>query len=267
MTRAELHFHLLPEVDDGPADLDDAVGLARLAVADGTGLVTVTPHVRDLLALGILGEVPARVREVQAALDAAGVPLEVRTGRRARPRRRARLRRADARRDRPGPARRALGADRGAAVRRAGGRVPRRDGLGPRAGLRHADRPPGALRAADGAAGAIAAERRAGARLQVNASSLTGAHGEAARAAGLALMRAGHADVIASDAHRGDAAAAVGRGARGARRARDPRRRGAGARRPARAARARSRRAARRARGLARPIAPRHPRAPRVARS
>ena len=80
MTRAELHFHLLPEVDDGPADLDDAVALARLAVADGTGLVTVTPHVRDLLALGILGEVPARVREVQAALDAAGVPLELRTG-------------------------------------------------------------------------------------------------------------------------------------------------------------------------------------------
>jgi tyrosine-protein phosphatase YwqE len=49
---------------------------------------------------------------------------------------------------------------------------------------------------------AIAAERRAGARLQVNASSLTAAHGDAARAAGLALIRSGQADVIASDAHR-----------------------------------------------------------------
>ena len=133
MTRAELHFHLLPEVDDGPADLDDAVALARLAVADGTGLVTVTPHVRDLLALGILGEVPARVREVQAALDAAGVPLEVRTGAELAHDDVPRLRRADARRDRPGAARRALGADRGAAVRRARRGVPRRDGVGPRA--------------------------------------------------------------------------------------------------------------------------------------
>jgi len=78
--RAELHFHLLPEVDDGPVDLEDSLELARLAVADGTSLVTVTPHVRDLLALGILAEVRARVREVQNALNAAGVPLDVRTG-------------------------------------------------------------------------------------------------------------------------------------------------------------------------------------------
>jgi protein-tyrosine phosphatase len=70
--RAELHFHLLPEVDDGPVDLDDAVELARLAVADGTSVVTVTPHVRDLLALGILAEIPARVRE--AATPPASSP-------------------------------------------------------------------------------------------------------------------------------------------------------------------------------------------------
>ena len=48
----------------------------------------------------------------------------------------------------------------------------------------------------------IAAERSAGARLQVNASSLVGYHGPAERARGLALLRSGQADVIASDAHR-----------------------------------------------------------------
>jgi len=78
--RTELHFHLLPGIDDGPRDLDEAVELARLAVADGTGVVTATPHVRDLLRAGALAELPARVREVQDALDAAGVPLAVRTG-------------------------------------------------------------------------------------------------------------------------------------------------------------------------------------------
>ena len=202
MTRAELHFHLLPEVDDGPADLDDAVALARLAVADGTGLVTVTPHVRDLLALGILREVPARVREVQAALGAAGVPLQVRTG--------AELAHDDIHAldaelleliaQGPRDARWVLieaplfsgsADDFLAATARLRGQ-----GFGTLIG--HPERCAPLMERPD----AIAAERRAGARLQVNASSLTGAHGDAARAAGLALLRTGQADVIASDAHR-----------------------------------------------------------------
>ena len=202
MTRAELHFHLLPEVDDGPGDLAGAVALAKLAVADGTGLVTVTPHVRDLLALGILGEVPARVREVQAALDAEGVPLEVRTG--------AELahddvhafdaRMLDAIAQGPDDARWVL-----IEAPLFGGRAEeflaatawvRRQGLGTLIG--HPERCAPLMERPD----AIAAERRAGARLQVNASSLTGAHGDGARAAGLALIRSGQADVIASDAHR-----------------------------------------------------------------
>jgi tyrosine-protein phosphatase YwqE len=50
--------------------------------------------------------------------------------------------------------------------------------------------------------GAVAAERAAGAVLQVNASSLTGRHGADARAWGIELIRSGQAGVIASDAHR-----------------------------------------------------------------
>src|SRR5215218_6884634 len=80
LQRAELHFHLLPGVDDGPSDLAEAVELGRLAVADGTALVTVTPHARDLVGRGILGELPARVREVAEALRRSGIPLEVRPG-------------------------------------------------------------------------------------------------------------------------------------------------------------------------------------------
>jgi protein-tyrosine phosphatase len=199
--RAELHFHLLPGVDDGPVDLDDAVELARLAVADGTRVVTVTPHVRDLLAAGILGEVPARVREVQDALDAAGMPLEVRTG--------AEL----AHDDLP-----ALG-DRGL-DQIAQGPPGRRwvlieaPLLGGAEGFLEATselraRGFGTLighpeRCADLMLtdGAVARERAAGAVLQVNASSLTGRHGAGARAWGIELLRAGDAEVIASDAHR-----------------------------------------------------------------
>jgi protein-tyrosine phosphatase len=199
--RAELHFHLLPGVDDGPVDLDDAVGLARLAVADGTAIVTATPHVRDLLAAGIFDEVPERVREVQDALDAAGVPLEVRTG--------AELahddlpalddRRLDAIAQGP-PGRRwvlieaplfgdAAGFLDATAELRA-------RGFGTLIG--HPERC-AELMLADGA---IAHERAAGALMQVNASSLTGRHGADARDWGIELLRSGRADLIASDAHR-----------------------------------------------------------------
>lgn len=201
MSRAELHFHLLPDVDDGPADLDDAVELARLAVADGTSVVTVTPHVRDLLAAGILGEILARVREVQDALDAAGVPLEVRTG--------AELAHDDlpAFDDRrldeiaQGPPGRRWVLIEAPLVGDAGGfleatRELRARGFGTLIG--HPERCADLMLTE----GAVARERAAGAVLQVNASSLTGRHGADARAWGIELLRRGDAEVIASDAHR-----------------------------------------------------------------
>ena len=201
MHRAELHFHLLPEVDDGPVDLDDAVELARLAVADGTSLVTVTPHVRDLLALGILAEVPARVREVQNALNDAGVPLDVQPG--------AELAHDDV----PALSDRALDSiAHGPAGSRwvlieapLFGDAPgfldataelRARGFGTLIG--HPERCDGLMRRD----GAVDRERAAGALLQVNASSLTGRHGADAQRWGIELLRSGQADVIASDAHR-----------------------------------------------------------------
>jgi len=199
--RAELHFHLLPEVDDGPVDLDDAVELARLAVADGTSLVTVTPHMRDLLALGILAEVPARVREVQSALNQAGVPLDVEAG--------AELAHDDvaALGDRAldavahGPAGHRWVLIEAPLFGDAPGFLAataelRDRGFGTLIG--HPERC-AELMLTDGA---IARERAAGALLQVNASSLTGRHGADAQRWGIELLRSGQADVIASDAHR-----------------------------------------------------------------
>src|SRR5919108_4207250 len=202
MDRAELHFHLLPDVDDGPVSLDEAIELARLAVADGTSVVTVTPHVRDLLRAGILDELPARVHEVAAAVRRAGVPLEVRTG--------AELAQEDvallADRDLDAIAQGPPGArwvlleaplfggsldeflDAAAEVRARG--------FGTLIG--HPERCAPFMREP----GAVAAERRAGALLQVNGSSLTGRHGPDALAWGLELLRRGDAQVIASDAHR-----------------------------------------------------------------
>jgi protein-tyrosine phosphatase len=200
--RAELHFHLLPGVDDGPADLDETLEVARLAVADGTSLVTVTPHVRDLLAAGILAEVPARVRDVGLALRRAGVPLEVRSGAELAHDDVARLsdRELDALAQGPRGARWVL-----LEAPLFGGSLDdflaataevRARGFGTLIG--HPERCAPLMRTP----GAVVAERRAGARLQVNGSSLTGRHGNDALAWGLELLRSGRAEVIASDAHR-----------------------------------------------------------------
>jgi protein-tyrosine phosphatase len=202
LQRAELHFHLLPDVDDGPVDLDEAVELARLTVADGTSLVTVTPHVRDLLRRGILGELPTRVHQVAAALERAGVPLELRTGAELAQDDVALLgdRELDAIAQGPPGARWVLleaplfGGDLDGFL--AATAEVRARGFGTLIG--HPERCAPLMQSG----GAVAAERRAGARLQVNGSSLTGRHGAGARAWGIELLRAGHADLIASDAHR-----------------------------------------------------------------
>jgi protein-tyrosine phosphatase len=72
----DLHCHLLPGVDDGPRTLEQSVAYAAAAAAAGTRTIVATPHVEvvDVRSL------PGRVAEVQAALDEAGVAIDVRCG-------------------------------------------------------------------------------------------------------------------------------------------------------------------------------------------
>lgn len=77
--RVDIHFHLLPGVDDGPETIEDSLELARLAVADGTRTVVATPHIRQDYVSDPL-EVPGRVDALQEALRAAGIPLAVVAG-------------------------------------------------------------------------------------------------------------------------------------------------------------------------------------------
>jgi protein-tyrosine phosphatase len=45
MSYAEIHFHLLPGIDDGPSSIEESVELAAAAAAEGTGTIVATPHV------------------------------------------------------------------------------------------------------------------------------------------------------------------------------------------------------------------------------
>jgi protein-tyrosine phosphatase len=43
----DLHSHILPGLDDGAVDMEDAVAIARAAQADGITAIAATPHVRE----------------------------------------------------------------------------------------------------------------------------------------------------------------------------------------------------------------------------
>jgi protein-tyrosine phosphatase len=75
----DLHCHILPGLDDGPADLSASVALAERAAAAGIGTIAATPHIREDHPFPP-SLVPRRVDEVNAALGEAGVEVRVVTG-------------------------------------------------------------------------------------------------------------------------------------------------------------------------------------------
>jgi protein-tyrosine phosphatase len=40
----DLHSHVLPGVDDGPATIEESLGISWRAAADGVRLIAATPH-------------------------------------------------------------------------------------------------------------------------------------------------------------------------------------------------------------------------------
>jgi protein-tyrosine phosphatase len=75
----DLHCHLLPGLDDGAIDLDDAVGMALQAQADGVAAICATPHIRHDHDVRISG-LAARLEEVIAAVRAAGCRTRILPG-------------------------------------------------------------------------------------------------------------------------------------------------------------------------------------------
>lgn len=75
----DLHFHLLPGIDDGPPDLDASVELARAALASGVDTIVATPHV-SLDWPNSPATIVGGVRRVQARLDELAIPVSVLAG-------------------------------------------------------------------------------------------------------------------------------------------------------------------------------------------
>lgn len=73
----DLHFHILPGIDDGPRDLARSLELARAAEADGTQIVAATPHLREDYARVRPEELAERCARLNQAMEDARIALEV----------------------------------------------------------------------------------------------------------------------------------------------------------------------------------------------
>ncbi len=72
----DLHSHVLPYVDDGARDHDEAVEMLRIAAQDGTQIIAATPHAADCQPQQIV----EGVRQLNGLAAAEGLAITVVTG-------------------------------------------------------------------------------------------------------------------------------------------------------------------------------------------
>jgi protein-tyrosine phosphatase len=75
----DLHCHILPAVDDGPASLEEALAVARFCVRDSITYVVATPHCHRHCRL-LRADILPHVERFNEALTEAGLPLAILPG-------------------------------------------------------------------------------------------------------------------------------------------------------------------------------------------
>ena len=76
----DLHCHILPGIDDGPADRESAVAMAHAYEADGIETVVATPHLRADYPLVVPEEIEPHCIAIESAAAADGAQLEIVAG-------------------------------------------------------------------------------------------------------------------------------------------------------------------------------------------
>jgi protein-tyrosine phosphatase len=194
----DLHSHVLPGLDDGAADLDAAVAMARAAREDGVSVLAATPHVRDDYRT-TPEQMEQALAQVRAAVADAGVQVEILPGGEIALDELARLEPDELRRF-------GLGGNPNVLLLEFpyyGLRLDiaqrlfdlRTSGFTPV--LAHPERNPVVWKDTSVVADFVAA----GALVQITAASLDGRLGRRARASALELIDLGLAHMVASDAH------------------------------------------------------------------
>ncbi len=77
MRMIDIHCHLLPDIDDGARNLDQALAMARAAVDDGIEFSVMTPHIHPGRYENTRTRIDLRVQNFRNALQAEKIPLEI----------------------------------------------------------------------------------------------------------------------------------------------------------------------------------------------
>jgi protein-tyrosine phosphatase len=76
----DIHCHMLPALDDGASNREEALAMAEMAVADGIETIVVTPHQLGSHAKNSGEQIRAATAEFQRLLDKRRAPLRVLPG-------------------------------------------------------------------------------------------------------------------------------------------------------------------------------------------
>ncbi|MBV8998689.1 MAG: hypothetical protein JO304_06495 [Solirubrobacterales bacterium] len=200
MSYAELHFHLLPGIDDGPSSIEESVALAAAAAAEGTRLIVTTPHIHPSYDTDV-STLPERVQEIRAHLAAERIPTELVCGAELAHNMAGRLSAVELETIAHGPAGRRWLLLEAPLSGLDAGYTAAADELRDRGFAVVVAHPERALSTAEAGWRAVEHELGAGSALQINAWSVAGLYGERKRTTALTLLRRAPRAVIASDAH------------------------------------------------------------------
>ncbi len=76
----DIHSHILPGIDDGAADTEESLEMARAAVADGIHTIVATPHTLNGVYINTLQDVTDQVIALRQVFKKKQVPVDLRTG-------------------------------------------------------------------------------------------------------------------------------------------------------------------------------------------
>lgn len=77
----DIHCHILPDLDDGAASLEEALEMARIAAYSGVTDIIATPHFRgEPESMDMKEDIERRYRELRDALNRWSIPIQLHQG-------------------------------------------------------------------------------------------------------------------------------------------------------------------------------------------
>ena len=76
----DLHAHILPNVDDGPTEIEDALQMAKISADNGTKIILATPHRKDVAEKSSVSHIKELANSFNSLLQENGINLQLLLG-------------------------------------------------------------------------------------------------------------------------------------------------------------------------------------------